>query len=259
MYAKPDGRERGAVASSPSRAFRGRNVYALSVTLRDAPPHPDDAQARHEVLRRRMVREQVAGRGVQGARVCAAMERVPRHLFVEEALRERAYGDHALPIGERQTLSQPYIVGLMTDALALMGAEKVLEVGTGCGYQTAILAELAARVCSIERIAVLAERAWRTLLALHYRNVVIHQGDGAYGWRDEAPFDAIIVTAGAPDVPPILIAQMKVGGRMVIPIGGRDGQTLKKIVKDEKGITVTPLIPCVFVPLIGAAGFPEGP
>jgi len=208
-------------------------------------------------VRRRMVQEQVAARGVRDARVLAAMARVPRHLFVEEALRERAYGDHALPIGERQTVSQPYIVGVMTEALALTGGEKVLEIGTGTGYQTAILAEIAGRVCSIERIVTLVDRAWKVIAALGYRNVVLHRADGAYGWQDEAPFDAIIVTAGTPGIPPALVNQLKIGGRIVVPVGERDAQVLQKAVKNENGLSVTSLGPCLFVPLLGAAGFPE--
>jgi len=207
--------------------------------------------------RRRMVQEQVAARGVRDARVLAAMGRVPRHLFVEEALRERAYGDHALPIGERQTISQPYIVGVMTEALALTGGEKVLEIGTGTGYQTAILAEIAARVCSIERIVTLVDRAWKVVTALGYRNVVIHRADGAYGWQDEAPFDAIIVTAGSPGIPPALVNQLKVGGRIVVPVGEREAQVLQKGVKDENGLSITSLGSCLFVPLLGVAGFPD--
>ncbi len=204
-----------------------------------------------------MVQEQVAARGVRDARVLAAMARVPRHLFVEEALRERAYGDHALPTAERQTISQPYIVGLMTYALALTGGEKVLEIGTGSGYQTAILAEIAARVCSIERIVSLVDRAWKVVTALGYRNVVIRRADGAYGWQDEAPFDAIIVTAGAPSIPPALVNQLKMGGRIVVPVGEPAAQVLQKGVKDENGLNLTSLGPCLFVPLLGASGFPE--
>lgn len=204
-----------------------------------------------------MVQEQLVARGIRDERVLAAMAQIPRHLFVEEALRDRAYDDHPLPIGERQTISQPYIVALMTEALALSGTEKVLEIGAGCGYQAAVLAGLAARVCSIERIPTLFNQAWRTLSALHYRNVVIRQGDGSYGMREEAPFDAIIVTACAPEIPPILIEQLKVGGRMILPVGNPEGQVLKKVLKNPEGLAITPLSPCLFVPLIGAGGFSE--
>ncbi|MFQ5781068.1 MAG: protein-L-isoaspartate(D-aspartate) O-methyltransferase [Nitrospiria bacterium] len=208
-----------------------------------------------EVVRRRMVDDQLVVRGIKDERVLAAMREVPRHLFVEEALQEQAYGDHALPIGERQTISQPYMVALMTEALSLNGTEKVLELGTGSGYQTAILAELAGRVFSIERIKVLARKAREVLESLKYINVVIRLADGTYGWKDEAPFDAILVTAGAPDIPSVLIDQLKIGGRLVIPIGGRASQVLKRVVREEKGTIEKPLTSCIFVPLVGAYGW----
>src|SRR5438132_14381256 len=166
-----------------------------------------------------MLDHQLMRRGVIDSRVLAAMRKVPRHLFVQEALRERAYGDHPLPIGEEQTISQPFIVGLMTSLLELTGREKVLEVGTGSGYQTAVLAELARRVCSIERLPRLAERARATLEALGYDNVWVRVGNGTLGWPDQAPFDRIIVTAGGPSVPPPLFQQLAEGGRMVVPVG----------------------------------------
>lgn len=208
-----------------------------------------------ETARRRMVEEQLIARGIKDERVLAAMRKVPRHLFVEEAFRDRAYGDHALPIGERQTISQPYMVALMSDALGLKGTEKVLEIGTGSGYQTAVLAELAARVCSIERIQFLVSKAWKMIEELGYRNAVIRQADGSFGWKDEAPFDAILVAAGAPQIPSVLMDQLKVGGRMVIPIGERTSQTLKKIVKEEKGPVTVSITPCLFVPFLGASGW----
>jgi len=155
-----------------------------------------------ERARERMVEEQLAQRGVTDTRVLGAMRRVPRHLFVEEALRDRAYGDHPLPIGEEQTISQPFIVGLMSALLELRGDEKVLEVGTGSGYQTAVLAELSRRVCSIERLPRLAERARALLADLGYQNVWIRVGSGTLGWPDEAPFDRILVAAAGPSVPP---------------------------------------------------------
>ena len=209
----------------------------------------------YDAARRRMVEDQLIKKGITDERVLAAMRKVPRHLFVEEAFRERAYGDHALPIGERQTISQPYMVALMSEALALTGTEKVLEIGSGSGYQTAVLAELAARVCAIERIRVFVSKAWKMIEGLGYRNVIIRQADGSFGWKDEAPFDAILVAAGAPQAPAILIDQLKVGGRMVIPIGERASQTLKKIVKEEKGITTSSLTACLFVPFLGASGW----
>src|SRR5690242_5669872 len=184
----------------------------------------DDARYGRE--RERMVDEQLAVRGVTDPRVLAVLRRIPRHRFVQEALRDRAYGDHPLPIGEEQTISQPFIVGLMTSLLELSGQEKVLEVGTGSGYQTAVLAELARRVCSIERLPRLAERARATLEALGYDNVWVRVGNGTLGWPDQAPFDRIIVTAGGPAVPPPLVQQLAEGGRMVLPVGTTENQTL---------------------------------
>ncbi|MBI3803257.1 MAG: protein-L-isoaspartate(D-aspartate) O-methyltransferase [Nitrospirae bacterium] len=209
----------------------------------------------YETARRRMVEDQLVARGIKDERVLAAMRKVPRHLFVEEAFRDRAYGDHALPIGDKQTISQPYMVGLMSEALGLKGTEKVLEIGTGSGYQTAVLAELSARVCSIERIQFFVSRAWKILGELGYRNTVIHLADGSYGWKDEAPFDAILVAAGAPQIPPILLDQLKVGGRMIVPVGERASQILKKIIKEEKGVTSASVTSCLFVPLLGASGW----
>jgi protein-L-isoaspartate(D-aspartate) O-methyltransferase len=209
----------------------------------------------YERVRLKMVDEQLVARGIKNPRVLSAMGRVPRHLFVEEALRDRAYGDHALPIGERQTISQPYMVALMTESLALKGSERVLEIGTGSGYQTAVLAELAARVYSIERIAGLADRARRLIASLDYRNVTIKVFDGTYGWKEQAPFDAILVTAGSPDVPAPLTEQLKEGGRMIIPVGDRTTQVLKKVTRTSAGIEVSSMTGCVFVPLIGGHGW----
>ena len=210
--------------------------------------------------RQRMVEEQIIVRGIQSPRVIEAMRKVPRHLFVEEALWDRAYGDHALPIGEKQTISQPYMVARMTEAMELTGMEKVLEVGTGSGYQTAILAELAARVYTIERVVSLFQKAQASLNRLQYTNVIFKLFDGSYGWPEEAPFDAVLVTAGAPDIPPSLVEQLKPGGCLVIPVGERKGQTLKKIVKSPEGLVSTRLTDCVFVPLVGAFGWqPEKP
>jgi protein-L-isoaspartate(D-aspartate) O-methyltransferase len=201
--------------------------------------------------RRRMVEEQLVRRGITDERVIAAMERVPRHLFVQEAIRERAYGDHPLPIGEDQTISQPYIVGLMSSLLALTGREKVLEVGTGSGYQTAILAELARRVCSIERLPGLALRARARLEGLGYSNVWVRVGNGTLGWPDEAPFDRILVAAGGPAVPPPLFTQLADGGQMVLPVGGAGGQTLTlvEIVGGEMRTRACGV--CSFVRLVG--------
>ncbi|MBI1846865.1 MAG: protein-L-isoaspartate(D-aspartate) O-methyltransferase [Candidatus Rokubacteria bacterium] len=201
--------------------------------------------------RERMVEDHLVRRGITDERVLAAMRRVPRHLFVPEALRNRAYGDHPLPIGEQQTISQPYIVGLMTSLLELSGHEKVLEVGTGSGFQTAVLAELARRVCSIERLPALATRARATLEALGYTNVWVRVGNGTLGWPDEAPFDRILIAAGGPAVPPPLCEQLAPGGRMVLPIGDAGGQTLT-LVENVGGIMrTTPQGECMFVKLVG--------
>jgi len=205
--------------------------------------------------RLKMVDEQVAARGIQDQRVLAAMRKVPRHLFVEEALQDQAYSDHPLPIGDKQTISQPYMVALMTEALALTGKEKVLEIGTGSGYQTAILAECAAKVFSIERIRSLAIRARKLLLDLGYFNVEIKFSDGTVGWNDESPFDAIMVTAGAPDIPQPLIDQLKVGGRMAIPVGDANIQDLIRITKTEDGTKKEDFGGCRFVKLIGKHGW----
>jgi protein-L-isoaspartate(D-aspartate) O-methyltransferase len=187
--------------------------------------------------------------------VIAAMGKVPRHLFVEEALQSQGYSDHPLPIGEKQTISQPYMVALMTEALELTGKEKVLEIGTGSGYQTAILAECAAKVFSIERIRSLAIKARKLLLELGYFNIEIKFSDGTFGWLEEGPFDAIMVTAGAPDIPQPLIDQLKVGGRMAIPVGDTFVQDLMRIQKTGDGITKENYGGCRFVRLIGKYGW----
>ncbi len=196
-------------------------------------------------------------RGIRSRRVLDAMGKVPRHLFVEEALRSRAYGDYPLPIGEKQTISQPYMVALMTESLELKGNEKVLEIGTGSGYQSAVLAELCEKVYSVERIKSLAVKARDRLDSLGYLNVAIKIFDGTYGWIEHAPYDAIIVTAGAPDIPKSLIDQLAVGGRMVIPIGDEFSQTLVKLEKGRDGITTTNICGCVFVKLVGNHGWKE--
>jgi protein-L-isoaspartate(D-aspartate) O-methyltransferase len=201
--------------------------------------------------RQRMVDEQLVARGITDERVLAAMRRLPRQLFVQEALRERAYGDHALPIGEEQTISQPYIVALMSSLLELSGREKVLEVGTGSGYQAAVLGVLARRVCSIERLPRLAERARATLESLGIDNVWIRVGNGTLGWPDEAPFDRIVVTAGGPAVPPPLFAQLAEGGRMVLPIGDLESQTLTVVDNAGGRMRTRPHGECKFVRLVG--------
>jgi protein-L-isoaspartate(D-aspartate) O-methyltransferase len=201
--------------------------------------------------RERMVSEQVIARGVTEERVVAALRRVPRHLFVDEALRDKAYGDHPLPIGDGQTISQPFIVGRMTELLKLSGREKVLEIGTGSGYQAAVLGELAARVCTIERVPKLAQRARETLESLGYRNVWVRVANGTLGWPDEAPFDRVLVAAGGPAVPPPLFEQLIEGGRMVMPVGDQASQTLRVIEKRDGAMQVTEDSSCVFVKLVG--------
>jgi protein-L-isoaspartate(D-aspartate) O-methyltransferase len=201
-----------------------------------------------------MVDGHIRARGIKDQRVLAAMEKIPRHLFVDDVLSERAYNDTPLPIDREQTISQPYIVALMSEAMELTGREKVLEIGSGSGYQTAILAELADRVFSIERIAALATRARRILDSLNYYNVAIRVGDGTYGWREESPFAAIMVTAGAPRIPRILIEQLEIGGRLVIPVGDRSSQVLLKLIRlseDPDDFKQEDLGGCRFVDLIG--------
>ncbi len=219
---------------------------------RDFPGPPTARFARE---RERMVEEQLVRRGITDARVLEAMRKVPRHLFVEEPLRDRAYADHPLPIGEGQTISQPYMVAIMTELLRLTGTEKVLEIGTGSGYQTAVLGELARRVCSIERIASLAARARATLEAMGYTNVWVRTADGTFGWPDEAPFDRIVVSAAAPAVPEPLFDQLVESGRLVVPVGDQFSQILTVVerVGGEKKITADS--GCVFVKLIGKYGW----
>jgi protein-L-isoaspartate(D-aspartate) O-methyltransferase len=207
--------------------------------------------------RQRMVEEQIIFRGVKDERVLAAMRKVPRHEFLPEAMRGNAYVDQALPIGEGQTMSQPYMVALMTEILGLAGTERVLEIGTGSGYQAAVLAEMSGKVYTVERIKPLAERARAVLDRLGYRSVALKVYDGTYGWKEMSPFDAIMVTAGAPHVPEALVEQLKEGGRMVIPVGDRYGQQLMKVVKTSGGVVSEQSVPCVFVPLIGNHGWKE--
>ncbi len=211
----------------------------------------------YQKARERMVETQIAARGIRDPRVLAAMRKVPRHLFVDEALRDQAYGDYPLPIGEGQTISQPYIVALMTEALELKGPEKVLEVGTGSGYQAAILAELARWVYSIERYPSLAHRAKRILEKLGYNNIIIKVGDGTKGWPEAAPFDAIIVTAAGPKIPEPLIEQLKDGGRLVMPVGDEWSQYLIKVTKKGDRLLKENLGAVRFVKLVGEYGFPE--
>lgn len=209
-----------------------------------------------EVARRRMVETQIVARGIHDRRVIEAMLKIPRHLFVEEAMAAQSYNDNPLPIGEKQTISQPYMVALMTELLELTGKEKVLEIGTGSGYQSAVLAVLADRVCTMERIRPLAMRARKTLDGLGLLNVNIRVADGTCGWEEEAPFDAILVTAGAPEIPNTLVAQLAAGGRLVLPVGDQYSQTLARIVKQRDGsCTIEDSISCRFVKLIGRHGW----
>ncbi len=207
--------------------------------------------------RENMVRDQLIPRGIHDPRVLSAMRKIPRHWFMEEALWGEAYSDYPVPIGERQTISQPYIVALMTQALELKGQEKVLEIGTGSGYQTAILAELSRKVYSIERIRSLSQKARKIIDTLKYFNVVLKVYDGTLGWPEESPFDAIIVTAASPDIPVPLWKQLALKGRMVIPVGDRYSQSLKKITRTEEGFEEEDLGGVRFVSLIGEHGWKE--
>ncbi len=210
---------------------------------------------RFERQREDMVRQQIEARGITDPAVLAAMRKVPRHLFVSEALRDQAYGDYPLPIGEQQTISQPYIVAEMTQALALFPEDRVLEIGTGSGYQAAVLAEIAFRVYTIERIYPLYTRARKLFDQLRYHNIVMRYGDGTAGWAEEAPFDAIIVTAGAPRIPRVLVDQLAMGGRLVLPVGDQYTQDLIKVYRDENGLHQANLGGCRFVKLVGEHGW----
>lgn len=205
--------------------------------------------------RHQMVEEQIASRGIKDPLVLGAMKHVPRHLFVDESLRDRAYEDHPLPIGEGQTISQPYMIALMAEALKLTEGEQVLEVGTGSGYLTAVLAEQGVQVCAIELSAHLAARARTTLRALGYHNVNVHVGDGTLGWASEAPFDAIVIGAAASSLPRPLLAQLRMGGRLVLPIGEEDLQTLVRIWKEPSGLREEYFGECRFVKLRGEYGW----
>jgi protein-L-isoaspartate(D-aspartate) O-methyltransferase len=212
-----------------------------------------------EQKRLRMVDHQIRKRGVCDSRVLDAMKKVPRHQFVPENLQDYAYDDSPLSIGKGQTISQPYMVALMTEVLSPQPNDRVLEVGTGSGYQTAILAELVREVYSIERIPELAEGAERLLSRLGYENVSVRVGDGSQGLSEKAPFDGIVVTAGAPEIPDPLVEQLEVGGRLVIPIGGAYHQILYTVNREERGIRKVAGTGCVFVPLIGTYGWEEKP
>jgi protein-L-isoaspartate(D-aspartate) O-methyltransferase len=210
----------------------------------------------YEIARRRMVETQLLARGIKDRLVIEAMRKVPRHIFVDEAMSAQTYSDTSLPIGEKQTISQPYMVALMTELLQLEGTEKVLEIGTGSGYQAAILATIADRVYTVERIRPLALRARKALDSLRLLNVNIRIGDGTDGWKEEAPFDAIMVTAGAPEIPETLVNQLAPGGRLVLPVGSRTEQTLTRVTRQEDGtIRRETSVSCRFVNLIGRHGW----
>jgi protein-L-isoaspartate(D-aspartate) O-methyltransferase len=211
----------------------------------------------YRLARERMVRNQLLNRGITDKGVIRAMGKIQRHLFMEDALIGEAYNDHPLPIGHKQTISQPYIVALMTQALELTGKEKVLEIGTGSGYQTAVLAELCSKVCTIERIRALMEKARHILQELGYINILFKSYDGTLGWQEYAPYDAIIITAGAPAIPEPLLGQLADGGRMVVPVGDKFSQELIKITKRKDSYDKKSLGGCRFVDLIGAHGWKE--
>jgi protein-L-isoaspartate(D-aspartate) O-methyltransferase len=202
------------------------------------------------IMRDKMVREQLRGRGLKNEKVIEAFCKVPRHYFTDQAIPELAYGDHPLPIGSEQTISQPYIVALMTDALNLEGTERVLEIGTGSGYQAAILAELAKEVYTIERIPELQEKAKNVLDSLGYNNIFYKIGDGAKGWPDKAPFKAIIITAASKRVPDQLLQQLSFGGKLVAPVGTLNEQQLTLLTRKENGFEMQSLGACRFVPLL---------
>lgn len=208
-------------------------------------------------LRHRMVQEQLRRRGIRDEKVLAAMECVERHRFVLDKFAESAYDDCALPIGEGQTISQPYMVAVMTELLELKGDEKVLEIGTGSGYQSAVLSKLAVDVYSVERIEPLALRAESILSECGCSNVHVVVSDGTLGLPGQSPFDGIIVTAGAPEIPPGHIQQLKIGGRLVIPVGNMYSQILYKVIKTHGGIEKSVTTSCVFVPLLGKDGWQE--
>jgi protein-L-isoaspartate(D-aspartate) O-methyltransferase len=207
--------------------------------------------------RLRMVEEQLRARDIVDQRVLTAMERVPRELFVPSGERGRAYADAALPIGHDQTISQPYMVARICEILGLTGRERVLDVGTGSGYQAAVLAELAADVHTIERIPELAEQARENLAAAGYEQVEVRVGDGSLGLPEHAPFDAIAVAAAAPGLPEQLYDQLEPRGRLAVPVGGRWGQRLELVVRSPEGPAVVRSVPCRFVPLVGEGGFEE--
>nr|WP_240910091.1 protein-L-isoaspartate(D-aspartate) O-methyltransferase [Desulfopila sp. IMCC35008] len=210
---------------------------------------------RYSTIREKMVHEQIVARGVSDQRTLEAMATVPRHLFVDDAMRARAYGDYPLPIAAGQTISQPYIVASMTEALQLKGSERVLEIGTGSGYQAAVLSRLCEQVYTIERINTLLASARKVFDALRYFNIVAKLDDGTMGWPENAPYDAIIVTAGGPEIPQPLIDQLADPGRLIIPVGDQQIQELQLLTKSEGEVRVEVLSSVRFVDLIGQHGW----
>ena len=208
------------------------------------------------IARKRMLQEQVIGRDIKASRVIDVMGRVPRHIFVDDALRDQAYTDGPLNIGEGQTISQPYIVAFMTEALKLEGPERILEIGTGCGYQTTILALQGGQIYTIERLKNLALKARSRFKKLGLKNIVMRIGDGSRGWKDAAPFDRIIVTCASPELPSQLVEQLVVGGMLIVPVSNREGsQDLLRLTKTAKGFETENLGACRFVKLIGKHGY----
>lgn len=219
--------------------------------------HLHHSDSGFENARREMVARQIRDRGIQSERVLAAMQAVPRHLFVPAEHLFAAYADEPLPVGQGQTISQPFMVAAMADALSLDGSERVLEIGAGSGYQAAVLSLLAREVIAVEVQPILKDLARDRLERLDYRNVRVEQGDGSLGWPAAAPYNAILVTAGAPAVPPPLIEQLAEGGRLAIPVGPAEQQELLRIAKIEGRISQESICPCRFVPLVGRYGWPS--
>ena len=208
-------------------------------------------------LRKKMIERHIIARDVKDQRVIKVMGSIPRHLFVDEALQDQAYNDNPLPIGEGQTISQPYIVALMVEALALKGNERVLEIGTGSAYQTAVLCSLSEKVYSIERCPKLASKARKILDKLNFYNALLRVADGTLGWKDEAPFDAISGSASSPEIPEPLVKQLCLGGKLVIPVGGQMSQNLIRVINRDGKIEEENLGSCRFVKLIGDYGWKD--